>query len=583
MSWKAFELPTLPPVVATAADSLGTIAQTTTTILGVLKGLVQTLATLEIGNLSLSQQLIQAAVKAIEDNLKSLLTDSGVYVLHVPPRKRIEIPAVVRAAMDRAGLSDLPEAQIAGDLLGLEAKLSSDVQTGLRQLMRADGGNQGFCRTVLESLLDAGDANRPRPLDTDHIYALYILAGADDFRNVLGFMNVMKATFSAGTASADLTPPGLPNPQNVRARQVVDGDAPAALVEWDYQAPITTRSTLDMVVQVNRVAVVRARSPRALSAGTFKQLFGSAEVKAGLKAGVGDNVVEVVSIQSYDTIAPPRSALDKGPLELDKDYYYAAGFELKLGDSQEISQGSGNVHPFDRLSNWSKVVGRAAPGRSAQGTPPDWIRTPSVIGLIPDLSNVLQMLAAQVTQLSGQAVGFGDLLKGHVAYLEQEIRAFEENVGRVVETIQRLTGVLAGGVGSAGAYVRVADGQGGLRFLTEDMTRAFSEEGAPPFTRGTEFVTGVVVLAYAPSAAALVPIKATLDMLFGGAQRTLSVIQQAIARIDVELAAEEAALEEPVASTSAALVGEDDDGTRDLNCPPEPPSVVLGDDFNPQE
>jgi hypothetical protein len=580
MSWTSFELPIVPSALTTAAKNLGTVAQTTGTVLTVLKNLLKTLAALEINSLSISQKLIQTAVKTIEDNLKTLLSDSGVYVLHVPPRKRVEIPAVVQAAMSRAGLSDLPPVQLSTSLLALDASLGEEAKTSLRRILQANGGNLGFCRTVLESLTDSGDANRPQPLDTDYVYALYVVAGSDDYRQLLEFMSLTKILFSAGSTAIDSSSPGIPSPQNIRARQVVNGASPGALIEWDYSPAIINRPNLSLVIQIKRVAVVRAQEPSVLSASTFKQLFGSASVTKGLKVGT----VEVIDIQDYNPLAPPRSALDLSSLVNGQDYYYAAGFELSLGDNQEIAQGQGAIHTFDRLSNWSKLVSRSAPARTAAGTPPDWIRTPSVMSLMPELSTVLQTLVAQVTQLAGQASGFGDLLKDQVSYLEQEIEDFESTASNVLAKINQLTGLLSGSIGSAGAYIRTTDGRGGLPFLTEDLTHAFQEDSAPPFTHGTEFVTGMVILAHASSSAALTPVKTALNLLFGNGGSAVSAVRQAIAQIDVELAQVENLFVEETPVVEAVRVGEDDDGIKDLNCPPLViPDIVFDDDLTPRE
>jgi hypothetical protein len=574
MSWKAFELPKAPPILADAVSSFNELVSTSTAILTVLKDLTKTLSALEISSLSVSQTLIKAAVKVIEDNLASLLTDAGVYVLFVPPRKRVEIPEVVKTAMHRVGLTTLPGSQIAPELLTLEGRVE-----GLRPVLQATGGNNGFSRTVIESLYDPGDANRPKPLATDHIYGLYIMAGATDYLSILSFAKNLKALFGSGRPSVEITSPGLPTPQNVRARQVVDGSSPAALIEWDYQAPVVRKPALDLVVQVQKVAIVRAKSPKVLSASTFTQLFGTAEVTEGLKAGVGDEEVVVVSVQDYGTLAPPKSALDTGPLVKGEGYYYAAGFSLLMGDAVSVAQGQGTAHPFDRLSNWAKVVSRENPSRSVVGTPPDWNRTPSVMALVPDLARTIQLLSAQVAQLSGNASGFGEMLKDQSDHLAEEISVFEETAAQILNRVSRITHLTAG---SAGAYVRTVDGQGGLTFLTQDLTTSFSEPGAPPFNAGTEFVAGAVILATAPDAASLAPIKTALDLLFGNAGSAVSAVRQAIAKIDVELRAAEVA-QVTVATSSKALVGDDDDGKEDLNCPPVPPDPAFNDDFTPKE
>lgn len=575
MSWKSFELPSVPSSLSSATAGMSAITDASIASLKILQALAQTLVSLSGTSLSAGQLALTASLEVLEGSINSLMSDAGVYALHVPPRKRIVLPDGVRAALDRALAGGLPTAPIGRDMLDLEGSLAPDRQGALRSVLAADAGNAGFCRTVLESLVDAGDPNRPQPQATDHVYAICVMAGAPDIRNVLEFGRTMTAVFGGGAPAADLTPTGLPSPQSVRARQVVSGESAATLVEWDYQPAIVHLAGLDLIAQVTRVAVVRAQNPDVLSVATFKQLFGTAVPQKGLKA----DGVEVVAVLEYDHLTPPRSVVDPGPLEEGQDYYYAAGFEVALGDSKDLAQGTARPEPFDRLSNWAKMVPQAAPRRSVTGTPPDWVRTPSVMSLVPDLSAALQMLVAEITQAAGGALGFADMLQDHVDILGSQIAAFEGSINSLTATVDRLTANLSGGAGSAGAYVRVSDGQGGLPFFTNDLLGSFREPGAPPFTDGTEFVSGVVVMAHAPSAAALLPIKAALSLLFGGPSKVTSAVQQAMAAIDVELSRAEAALAAPAVSV-AVRIGEDDDGVRDMNCPLPPSPPVFNDDFS---
>lgn len=580
MSWKSFEIPKVPEAASDAAAGLSTIVGTTSAVLTILRDLTKTLAALQVSSLSFSQQLVQTAVKTIEDNLNSLLSGGGVYVLYVPPRRRVEIPEVVRAAMTRVGMTELPSVQLASEILNLESRLDAPTKMTLPRIMAASGGNAGFTRTVIESLTDEADVNRPKPLDSDHVYGLLVLAGSDDYRSVLEFTTALKGTMGGGLPAMETSLPGLPIPQRVRARQVSEG---GTLVEWAFQTPIVRKASIDTVAQVHQVAVVRAKSAKALTCATFQELFGTTPIKQGLTKNTQDDEVSVVSVQDFNSVAPPQSALDPGPLTKDQGYYYAVGFNLKLGDASEIAQGTAETQGFNRLSSWVKVVPREAPVRTMTGTPPDWLRTPSVMSLVPDLASALQQLSSQVTQLAGNASGFGEMLKNHVSFIEQEILQFEQVAQSVLSTLERLTANASAGVGSAGAYVRSIDGQGGLPFITKDLTRAFVEDGSPPFTKGDEFVAGMVILTYGPSSAAIQPVKALLDLLFGNAVSSVSAVRQAIAAIDVEIAAVEALIADAQVP-ERAKVGEDDDGSTDLNCPrPKPTAYDFGGDLKVKE
>lgn len=579
MSWKAFEVPQVPPILTGAVSALDTVSSTATSVLGIVKGLVEVLAKLELARLDAGQLVIKASLTAIENAINSLLTDAGVYVLFVPPRKKLIIPAVVQAAMEKAGLTSLPSPPLSTELFALEGKLSPAEVAHLKEARGATGGNLGFIRTVVESLTDIGDANRPQPKDTDHVVGLYIVGGADQFPDATRFTNLLSAVMGAGKPEVVLAAVGLPVPQNVRARQVAGG----VNVEWAAQKPLVPQVAFGTAALVEKVAIIRSQNPELLSAGSVQELFNTTNLTPGLVSGVADEAFEVAAVLDYTFLAPPRSWVDTATLDQSKSYYYAASFSLKMGSAAELSAGGGQSEGFGRLSNAVKFVPKVTPSRTVAGTPPDWLRTPSVLELIPDLAGAVRLLSAQVNTLGGSSLGFGDMLKSYVKYLEAEILAYQMSVSRITKMLSRLT---AGGGAMPGAYVRSFSGEGGVPYLMSDVLNSFNETNAPPFTRGQEFVAGVVVLAYAPSAAALAPVQAALNLLFGGADsREVSSVQAAISQIDVLLddAAEALGLMPPEPEAGPVRVGLDDDGTKDVNCPAPAAPLDFNEDFTPKE
>ena len=147
-----------------------------------------------------------------------------------------------------------------------------------------------------------------------------------------------------------------------------------------------------------------------------------------------------------------------------------------------------------------------------------------------------------------------------------------------------------------GIYMRTFFGIGGSGFMLSDLAQGMSDtsdSNAPPFNKGNEFVTGIVLMGAAPSPAALDPFIQMFTLFFGSLGTSeKTIIQQAVESVDRVLDDAEQSLfnekiqPDPLVTTitsiqTKALVGANDDGTLDLNCPDYGNKVVLGDDLKP--
>lgn len=532
MAWKSFSLPKIPGGVTAAVDGLKTLVSTASTALGLVKGLVEALSLTATSSLSVSQIAITAAVTALEAAVKALTSDTGVYVLLVPPRSKVLIPDAVKAAL-------APSLFIAPTPAGLQTQAMFTGETTtlqedsiLRGLFSANGGNAGFVRQVTESFDDQGDDNRPQLSDTDAVAGIYIVAGASNISSLIPFTNGMSSLLAPGKPTA-LDAPALPTPQNLKAK-VTNGAAVS--LKWDFQPPVAEIPALGTFAAVTEVAIIKSTSVKLLSASTPQGLFGTSNLSAGTKTG--DGKTEVVAVIPHTGINFKSLYLDSSKHEAGTGYYYTLSYHVKLGTVKELSAGGGDDLGFIRLSNVVKVYlskdDHGTP-RSITGVPPDWYRTPRAIDLFPAIGDVLNQIVGFAAQLATTTTGYSDQLKANVKMIEQQIKGYTDLSSQLSAASTALSAFASLNLGTVSS--RSFAGTGGTNFIKKDLVKAFgdtSDPNRPPFD-GEEFVAGVVILATTGDAVAI------LDQLLGSVSSGVSALATALEQIDVELAVIETA------------------------------------------
>lgn len=590
-SWQGVALPKLPTEITTAVEGIAALGNATVSVLQVVSGVLDVLAGVSIET-DPTKALLNTAIRVLEDGLNTLLNDSGVYVLFVPVRRKILVSPLIQEAIALVG-TPLIQEDLDPAALVVRARLAANnEQVGEFFRAPAEGGNAGFFRTVFDSILDEGDPNRPLFEQANYVAGIHVVAGASDYVNLLSFITALDGLMlPPGPANNTLSTPGLPVPQNLRgsSTRLADGGLGARLV-WDAQVPVATIPTLNTACLITQLAVIRTTDPRQMSVATPEGLFGSKTLIAGMSAP-GDPDTRVVAVLDYAVPLPPSTYDDDG-LEDGKTYYYFTCFRFKMGNFDELT--SGATYPdqgFYHLSNVAVVTAAPRSARSGRGVPPDWVRTPSVVDLLPVAGQLLELLLSTLRQFSAKTSGNADALRKYVSYLQAEIVRLQSLVSSMTGMVQRLTS-LSAQTPSAGAYARVFAGKGGTDFMLADLAASLApsndDDQRPPFDRGDEFVTGVVVMVGAPSEDGVNTVKLMLETLFGiGGTGGTTPLQAAIAAIDAQLSAQEAAsfgddfTVGGAATVSQGLTGDiplsdDDPGSCDDAPPPKP---VFGDNF----
>ncbi|MBA2708686.1 MAG: hypothetical protein H0U59_12850 [Gemmatimonadaceae bacterium] len=588
-SWQSIQLPTLPEEVTTALEGITALGNATVSALQAVSAILDILAGVDI-NVDPAKATLKLAIEAIEAGLRSLLENAGVYVLFVPVRRKIIVSPLIQEALSAVGMPDVPPQRANIDMLVLQADLAAHSSEVIAFFNAPrDGGNAGFYRTVVESILDKGDSNRPLFGATDAVTGIHVVAGASDYVNILSLITALDALFMTGPANDGLAIPGLPVPQNLKAKHVITlTGLPGAYLSWDARAAFSTVPSLTASCLITEIAIIRSSNPDTLSVTTPLGLFGTNQLTKGM-AAPGDPDTVVVDVLEYTLLSPPNTYDDLSGLVLGTQYHYFASFRFKLGDINALA--SGATFPdqgFYRFSNVAVMTAQARSQRSSRGTPPDWVRTPSVLSLVPQSGDLVNLLMATLAQYGASGTGEAESTAAYLRFLQKEIARTSAILGTLTGFVQRLTSI-AGQTPHAGIYGRAYAGVGGTNYMLADLGASLAptntDPNRPPFDRGDEFVTGVVILAGAPTPAVLAPIQTMLQVMFSlEGPGAVSSLQQAITAIDAVLTAQEAAsftadfTVGPASAVEQSLtnppLSDDDPGNVPVYTPP-----TFGDDF----
>ena len=134
---------------------------------------------------------------------------------------------------------------------------------------------------------------------------------------------------------------------------------------------------------------------------------------------------------------------------------------------------------------------------------------------------MLRKLVAQIEAFSLKLTNPANALSDYVAFLKSEILRYEAIVNGILDDVARIQSLFK--MPQAGVYARTFKGQGGNDFFITDLANSFlpSEPTRPPFTRGTEYVTGVIIMAGGPQAA-IDGLITGLNWIFGTQSSTAS-------------------------------------------------------------
>jgi hypothetical protein len=550
----------IPTAIQQLANTVDSIASALKTALNIQIAALKIISALATDLLNAEALIIKAAVATIESALKPLLGDAQMHLLVVPFRKQPNY---------RLDPENWPLALSDSDDGPLEdteaAKAEATIREKIRQAAFYDGGNQGFLRTVAESLHDEADTNRPDD-DEDHaVYGHVWVAGASDIVGILDALLTLEGLFGISLKGNSFAPRTLiRTPQDLKLKAI---NAPSGkigtLLEWtNPPAEQLFPEFNDVRMRLHEIAVIRSTDDEIIKAKNWTDVFGDTQPSIFTDDGSDNEATDVQKSDNkksevifqfrYD--GTRSTYVDDAELKRDTDYYYAVAYRYSVEMPPGVSVSNAtivdgfSVMDYKLLSSVQTVRFADTVPESTGGVKPDWVATPNVLSMIPDLQFYVVVLQEYLDSMANQALGANAALQSYIEFLEDEIERYEDLVDLISGRIQRLVGLLK--TPEAGIFTTsiALDSGGSQEFIRELARRVLDETdtSAPPFHTGTEFVAGLVLLGVAPNFASLTAMKTFIELLFGTASSVKTSFEEALE-----------SLEQVVATQTQQFLGDD--------------------------
>jgi hypothetical protein len=584
-NWVNIELEGIvPDAIKQLANTVDSIVAAITTALEIQVTALKVISALTTDLLNAEALIVKSAISTLENALEPLLGDARAHLLVVPFRKQPNY---------RLSPENWPVTFMDSDEGPFEdqelAKEEQELREKLRQVAFYNGGNQGYVRTVAESLRDEGDTNRPDYDKNNAIYAHVWVAGASDIVGILDALLTLEGLFGISLKSNSLVPRTLiRTPQDLTVKVI---NAPSgkigAVLNWGNPPPEQVFPEFnDIRVRLHEVAVIRSTDDEVIKAKNWTDIFGDTQLDI-MEDGAEEktNVLESTNgkskvILQYRYDGARSSYLDDEGLERDTDYYYTVAYRYAVQMPPGVNVLGATVidgfsiMDYKLLSSVQTARFSDTVAESTGGVKQDWIATPGVLSLIPDLQFYVLVLKEYLTAIADQALGANAALQSYIQFLEDEIDRYNELAETIAGRIQRLTGLLK--TPEAGIYATsIALEEGGTDAFIRELARRMLDEkdtSAPPFHTGTEFVAGIVLLAGAPNFAQLSSVQTFVELLFGTGGTIETAFEKAVA-----------SLEQVVADQTTQVLGNDLQPTDEEPVTPTPPQKTFNDAMEPVE
>lgn len=492
---------------------------------------------------------VLAALDAVKSIIEEIFQDAGLYALFVPP---VSNPGYVDNAAaqeiykrysydiyntplsdlnaEKNQQMDLAVAQMSQDLVAKQAAnkelLGVDTSNPAATLLlgAGNGGNAGFYRTVADSLNDRNDPNRPAFGNKSYMAGLVFFGGANTYGE---FMNLWQRlsrllrgpSGGAGGFGASMDNPFEAKAGGLRARVVSSfADEPsgssdglyAVKLSWDPLPGSWICQALNVTLKIYQIHIYKSNRP--ISATT-----------------------PVDQLEKLDTIDynPLKSHYydKKTKFSANTTVYYAVGFTFK--DPKEgFVIGDGNP---GTLSKTVLQFGSKLSVDVGHGVPPDWIAG-NALDMFPIIKEFIDVVLQWINDIQDGLRTAKKMLEDFVNFLKGYIEYYANWLLDIANTIKAMLYLFDLPNVYVGTYTFW--GEGGNQFLLDTLAdklsgsdkidnidlqikkvegrkaetaqqilkrreeidalqaqRAELDPNAPPFTKGSELVGGVILLA----------------------------------------------------------------------------------------
>ena len=469
-------------------------------------------------------EALKAIIALIKETIEGLLEDISLYILVVPIRKRFMSNFYKSTDLTPPAWGGNSGTSLFSEEFNIRAKKDEKLSSFLVDVNRYNGGNHGFFRTVLESLHDPGDLSRPQfTSPNDYVGGAVFLMGTN--LDPFGLLDDLWSFLSLfGGLIKDSGVRKIPKPGGLKAQVIAAPPSGAQLAKVGKMSVLLTWNPLeigqtriadfgDIYLKPDRYAIIRIKNdPSCGRASNVVDLMGTRELTQGLKFQNAEVIVEsefsIASVSYVDADVPTTK---------EDSFSYAVAWKLKgSGRLTAISDLYEDVEiGYFYLSNVVRVTPYP---KYPASTPPDWIRSPTLEELLPEFGYLLRKFVMYIEEFADKIVSNVDYYKQYIQLLKNEVDRYAALAQYILDQLKKLLALFNLPNITGGLYMRTFFGQGGNDFFLRDLGSSLSPsfEDAPPFTKGDEYVTGLVILSGGPQFV-VEPAMALINLLWGGA------------------------------------------------------------------
>jgi len=456
---------------------------------------------------NLEAEVLKAAIATLRDTIKDLTESVGAYFLLVPMR-----------VVDPYAWTGDPETFY---LKNEDAKQFPFLETlsgpsHINQPEDGSAGNYGFYAQIYESLRDQLDIMRPEFDDDAHVASYVLLFGADTFMELVVLAKKLERLFKLPGINLDNAV--IPTPRGLTAK-IVPTPLTGGSVLKQYDSGDGDFTTKPFSVRLDWEAedkdwVLTAYGNARFQIREFivnRWEEGSNSYNRNniiAKIAQGDDAETRILKEEYDRLG---LCIDTD-IETGKVYWYSVGYLIDvLDDDGNVTQAL--PYPLD-VATVRVAVPDSIKIAPRSGIPPDWFALP-LFKSVPALDQTVGWILNWLDTLEKSITTGKDDLEDYIRFLERQVDRYSRLILDITGSISEIVDALTWPNVYAGLWA-MTPGKGGNDYFLKQLAQAlFNSDDGPPFEKGTEAVTGVVVYMGSETAGNIQKFVKSFELLFG--------------------------------------------------------------------